>query len=190
MSQEEDLELAVMLHGHLAPGLALGVRMSRVAMARLGMKKGSRKYLGIAETSRCLSDAMQATTGCTMGHANAVIQDYGKLALTLARVDTKEGVRVALRENSRRYSALMRKWMLREGKLSKDEEKELGMELMELPEEYLDVSEVKINLESDFDNSGIVKCEECGELIPKGIAVIEDKILCRGCAGRAYYSLV
>lgn len=187
MSQK-DLELAIMLHGHLAPGLALGVRMSRAAMESLGMKRGSRKYVGIAETSRCLADAMQATTGCTMGHANAIIQDYGKLALTLARVDTKEGVRVALRENAHRHSALMRKWMLREGRLSKDEEKELGMELLKLDEEYLDVSRVKINLESAFDNSKIVKCEKCGERIPEGIAIVKDKTLCRGCAGKAYYS--
>jgi formylmethanofuran dehydrogenase subunit E len=158
-------------------------------MERLGMKKGTRKYVGIAETSRCLADAMQATTGCTMGHANALIQDYGKLALTLARVDTKEGVRVALKENAHRHSALMKKWMLREGKLTKNEEKELGMELLKLDEGYLDISNVMINLESTFDNSKIVKCRKCGELIPRGIAVVKDKILCRGCAGKAYYSI-
>ena len=188
MSQKDDLELAIMLHGHIAPGLALGVRMSRVAMERLGIIKGTRKYVGIAETSRCLADAMQATTGCTMGHANAIIQDYGKLALTLARVDTKEGVRVALKKNAHEHSALMKKWMLREGKLSRDEEKELGMELLKLNEEYLDIIDVTINFESTFDNSKIVKCEKCDELIPIGITVMKDKILCKACAGKAYYS--
>lgn len=188
MSQN-DLELAVMLHGHLAPGLALGVRMSRVAMERLDMKRGNRKFIAIAETSRCLSDAMQAATGCTMGHANAFIEDYGKLALTLARVDTKEGVRVSLKENASHHSALMMKWMLREGKLSKDEEKKLGLELLNLNEKYFGVSNIKINIEGTFDNSRIVKCEKCGELIPVGIAAIDQKTLCRACAGKAYYSM-
>lgn len=186
--ETDDLELAIMLHGHLAPGLALGVRMSRVAMEKLGMKKGNRKFVAVSETSRCLADAMQATTGCTMGHANAFIQDYGKLALTLARTDTKEGVRVALRENAHEHSPLMRKWMLREGKLTRKEEELLGWELLKLDEGYLEVKRVKINFESAFDNSKIVRCEECNELISKGIAVIKDKTLCRGCAGAVYYT--
>jgi formylmethanofuran dehydrogenase subunit E len=82
----------------------------------------------------------------------------------------------------------MKKWMLREGKLSRDEEKELGMELLKLNEEYLDIIDVTINFESTFDNSKIVKCEKCDELIPIGITVMKDKILCKACAGKAYYS--
>lgn len=187
-AEVDDVELAVMLHGHLAPGLALGVRMSRLAMERLRMKKGNRRYVAVSETSRCLADAMQATTGCTLGHGNAFIENYGKLAITLARIDTKEGIRIALRENAHEHSPLMRKWMLREGKLTRKEEELLGKELLKLDEKYLEVKKIKINFESVFDASEIVKCEECGELVPRGTAVIRDRTLCRSCAGASYYT--
>lgn len=187
MDSEELVGRAVALHGHLAPGIALGIRMSLEAMERLGARKGEKKLIAVSETARCLADAMQVTTGCTMGHGNAFVEDYGKLAITLARVDTKRGVRVALRRDAHGLSPLMRRWMLREGRLTKEEEVALAEELLRLDGRYLDVEEIEIQMPPKFENTRILACERCGDLIPEAFAVREEKTYCKRCMGLEYY---
>ncbi len=184
----EAMELAARLHGHLAPGIALGVRMASLALRKLGTKRGSRKLVAISETARCLADGMQAATGATLGHGNAFIENYGKLALTVGRSDTRHGYRVALRSDAWRSSALMKKWMLREGRLSREEEMALAEELLNLGEEWLEIKPVKIELDVLFENSNIVRCSSCGENVPDSLCTGDGHSkICRSCAGDAYY---
>jgi formylmethanofuran dehydrogenase subunit E len=188
LSEKEVVELAEKLHGHLAPGIALGVRMATLALKKLGTKRGSKKLIAISETARCLADGMQAATGATLGHGNAFVENYGKLALTVARSDTMRGYRVALRREAWRHSRLMKKWMLREGKLTREEERRLAEELLNLGEEWLEVEPVKIELDVLFENSAIVRCSSCNELIPEKLSIGENGTrLCRSCAGVGYY---
>ncbi len=181
------LEVAVALHGHLAPGLALGIRMGSIGLEKLEMKRGSKKLIGISETARCLGDGMQVSTGCTLGHGNAIVENYGKLALTLGRVDTMRGVRVALGKDAYKLSPFMKKWMMREGKLTRAEEEELSNQLLELDEKYFDIDDVKLRVGQDFENSSIVRCEKCSDLVPRDLTVAKDgSTFCRMCAGEGY----
>ncbi len=190
LKEEEVVELARKLHGHLAPGIALGVRMATLALRKLNTRRGSKKLIAISETARCLADGMQAATGATLGHGNAFVENYGKLALTVGRVDTGQGYRVALRRDAWKHSALMKKWMLREGKLTREEEKRLAGELLKLGEEWLEITPVKIELNALFENSSIVKCTSCGELVPESLSIGENGTrLCRSCAGVGYYRI-
>lgn len=178
------IDVAIELHGHLAPGLALGMRMSEIAMEGMNLKKGNKKAIGISETSRCLADGMQVVTGCTLGHGNAFVQNYGKLALTVGRVDSMEGIRVALKEDAWSLSLLMKKWMMREGKLKKDEEVDLSHDLLKLDESYFDIEPVRITMQQLFENSKIVKCSVCGDLVPEALAT---GVMCKMCAGESYF---
>ncbi len=171
------VELATNLHGHLAPGIALGIRMSGIALDRIETVRGNKKLIGVSETGRCLADAMQATAGCTLGHGNAMVMEYGKLAITIGRVDTKKGVRVSLREDAYNLSPLMKQWMMRGGKLKHSEEEELGAQLLDL--------------DQNFENAPIVKCDACGDLVPDVFVIERDgKTLCKVCAGEAYYRVL
>lgn len=190
LKKDEVVELAEKLHGHLAPGIALGIHMSMIALRRLRTKRGSKKLIAISETARCLADGMQAATGATLGHGNAFIENYGKLALTVGRSDTMLGYRVALRSDAWRQSALLRKWMLREGKLTREEEHELAGTLLSLSEKYFDITPVKIELSTFFENSPIVRCSRCGEGVPEALIIGEDGTrTCRSCAGVGYYRI-
>ncbi len=185
------VNLAIDLHGHLAPGIALGLRMSELALSRLNAKKGDKYLVGISETARCLADAMQAATGCTLGHGSAFVEDYGKLALTLGDVRTKKGVRVALKDKANNHSPLMNKWMMRLGKLSHEEEEELGMQLLDMDEKYFLIQHVEINRDQNFEKSGILTCSICGELIPQVLTVIKNNLVyCNACYGKAYYKII
>jgi formylmethanofuran dehydrogenase subunit E len=188
---KKTVELAVALHGHLAPGIALGLRMSELALSRQDIKKGDKHLIGISETARCLADAMQASAGCTLGHGNAFVEDYGKLAITIGDLRTKKGVRVALRDEANKYSGLMNKWMMRLGKLSHEEEDELGAQLLEMDDGYFLIQDVFINRASNFERSAISKCMKCGEFVPEILVERKDNgIYCKACEGIAYYALL
>lgn len=188
---EKTVELATALHGHLAPGIALGLRMSDLALSHLNTKKGDKHLIGISETARCLADAMQAATGCTLGHGNACVEDYGKLAITIGNVRTKKGVRVALKEDANKHSSLMNKWMMRLGKLTHQEEEELGVQLLGMDEIFFSIQNVEINNDRNFEKSGIVTCRECGELIPESLTERKgNEIYCKPCTGTAYYKIL
>src|SRR3972149_3896390 len=185
------VNLAIDLHGHLAPGIALGLRMSEIALSRMNTKKGDKYLIGISETARCLADAMQAATGCTLGHGSAFVEDYGKLALTLGDIRTKKGVRVALKDDANKHSTLMNKWMMRLGKLSHEEEDELGMQLLDMEEKRFFIQDVEINRGQNFEKKKIIQCGDCGELIPESLTERkENKIYCKSCRGTAYYRLL
>jgi len=185
------VELATNLHGHLAPGVALGVRMTGIALERLDTPWGNKKLIGVSETGRCLADALQAAAGCTLGHGNAMVVDYGKLAITLGRVDTKKGVRVALRKDAFKFSPLMEEWMMRRRKLEKPEEALLADQLLKISEEYLTIDDVALDLDQNFENAPIVKCDACGDLMPDVFVIKKDgKALCKVCAGEAYYRVL
>lgn len=188
---KKTIELAVSLHGHLAPGIALGLRMSEVALSRLNKKKGDKNLIAISETSRCLADAVQAAAGCTLGHGNALVEDYGKLAITIGDAGTNRGIRVALKEEANELSVLMNKWMMRLGKLAHEEEETLSRQLLHLDDRYLLIQDVEIDRAQNFNNSAITRCLKCGELIPGGLAVAtENGVYCRVCGGKPYYRLI
>ena len=182
------VEIATALHGHLAPGLALGLRMSELALKRLKANKGEKYLVAVSETARCLADAMQAATGCTMGHGNAFIEDYGKLALTIGDARTKNGVRVALKDNANNHSSLMNKWMMRLGKLSHEEEDILNNQLLNMDERFFFIHYVELKRIQSFERSNIVICSKCGELIPHSLTEIRSgMIYCRACGSGSYY---
>lgn len=188
---EKIVNLAIELHGHLAPGIALGLRMSELALSRLKAKKGDKYLIGISETARCLADAMQAATGCTLGHGNALVENYGKLAITIGDTRTKKGVRVALKEDADNHSTLMNRWMMRLGKLTHQEEEELGVQLLSMDEIFFTIQNVEINNDQNFEKSGIVTCGECGELIPESLTERKgNEIYCKPCTGTAYYKFL
>lgn len=184
------VEIATLLHGHLAPGIALGMRMSELALMRLDANRGDRYLIAVSETARCLADAMQAATGCTLGHGNAFVEDYGKLALTIGDSRTKKGVRVVLKDDANNHSSLMNKWMMRLGKLSHEEEDILGNQLLNLDERYFLIHDVELNRIQSFERSSIVNCSKCGELVGQSLTVIRSgRIYCRACGNDSYYKL-
>ncbi len=187
---KKTIDLATALHGHLAPGVALGLRMSELALSRLNLSKGDKHLLGVCETSRCLADAMQAATGCTLGHGNAVVMEYGKLALTVADTRDGSGIRVSLSDKASGISPLMEKWMMRRGRLTKEEENVLGTLLLETDFSYFNVQEVNVNAGQRFESSRIIRCTGCDELIPEKLSIkAGEKCHCKPCAGEGYYTL-
>ena len=85
----------------------------------------------------------------------------------------------------------MEEWMLRGRRLKHSEEDILGNQLLDLDEKYLTIEDVALELDQDFENAPIIKCESCGDLVPDVFIVKKDgKSLCKVCAGKGYYSIL
>ncbi len=94
----EIFALAVRLHGHPGPFLALGVRMGLLALQLLG-SPGYRGITAEVETGStpplsCLVDGVQISTGCTTGKGNLVIRSLGRAAATFVAHGKKARIEV------------------------------------------------------------------------------------------------
>ncbi|HET6488996.1 MAG TPA: formylmethanofuran dehydrogenase subunit E family protein [Syntrophales bacterium] len=67
-SWQEDFAKCADFHGHVCPGLAIGYRAAKAAMAWLGERRApDEEVVVIAETDACGCDAIQVLTGCAFG---------------------------------------------------------------------------------------------------------------------------
>lgn len=188
MSKKEWVELAEKIHGHLSPGITLGIRMAEIAYGRLGTKSRGKGLIGVAETRMCIPDALQAVAGTTPGNKRLVVMDYGKLALSIVKEDTLEGYRVSLRKEAAEVSESAKKFIFRLGRLSKDEMRELSPLFLDMDEKYFEVKKIKLATRFADPKLGITECEVCGELQPENYVAAENgQKICLACKNGRYY---
>lgn len=95
------IEDARSFHGHLCPGLALGYRVARAALAALSCgRPRDEELVALVENNSCAVDAIQVVTGCTFGKGNLVFKDHGKHVYTFFDRESGRGVRVSERYRS------------------------------------------------------------------------------------------
>jgi formylmethanofuran dehydrogenase subunit E len=97
----DQIDEIVAFHGHMCPGLAMGVQAARVALDEIGPHAVDEEIVAITETDMCAVDAIQFLTGCTFGKGNLVHADYGKNAFTFFRRSDGRAVRVVIRPDAR-----------------------------------------------------------------------------------------
>ncbi|WP_048152798.1 FmdE family protein [Methanolacinia paynteri] len=177
------LEKAQTFHGGLCAGIVLGTRLTMIGMRELGMNPMERnKHLIVyVEIDRCLADAIQAITGCSLGHRTLKYKPYGKFAATYIDDRTGEGVRVQVLEKKRTE------------KTGADAMKEASRILLEAPEEDLfRFTKVHVDIpKGDMPGLPInrTRCTRCREMIVDDKEVIIDgEVLCANCAQGSYYS--
>lgn len=93
---QEQLQAAVAFHGHLCPGLAIGLRAGELALAEVGAASDE-DVVCVSETDMCGVDGIQFLTGCTLGKGNLVLKDFGKIAFSFYRRRDAKGIRLRLR---------------------------------------------------------------------------------------------
>ncbi len=181
------LEKSMQDHDHLCPRQILGVRIGLAGMRALGFHEPPTKkqLLVISETDGCFVDGVIAATDCTVGHRTLRVEDYGKVAVTFADVNTGRAIRVAPRldirerasafvpEEPRHYFAQMKAYQTMSD------------------EEMFMIQEVVLNtpIEQIVSLPGMrVNCDVCGEEIMNEREVHQEGlVLCHTCAFEGYY---
>ena len=97
---EEMVQKTVAFHGHMCPGLAIGIRAAAVALRDIGPHAHDEEVVAVVETDMCGVDAIQSLTGCTFGKGNLIHLDYGKNAFTFYRRSDGKGIRLVTRPDA------------------------------------------------------------------------------------------
>ncbi|SCL74266.1 FmdE, Molybdenum formylmethanofuran dehydrogenase operon [Methanoculleus chikugoensis] len=170
-------------HGDMCPGIVLGTRMTTIGMRELHMDPmvRNRDLIVYVEIDRCITDAIQAITGCSLGHRTLKYRPYGKFAATFINLATQDAVRVSAREKERTE------------KPGSEAMNEAGKMLRDAPEEDLfRVQRVRVVI-PEGDLPGFPKhrtrCSRCGETILDDKEIVaEETVLCGNCARGSYYT--
>jgi formylmethanofuran dehydrogenase subunit E len=192
-SLDELLRECEVLHGHICPGQVLGARMAVLGCELIGIEdpRGAdrKKLIVWVEVDRCMTDAVSAVTGVRLGRRSLKFLDYGKVAATFLNTDTGCAVRLAALDTSRaladaRYASLQSK-----------KERQMHTYREASVEELFKVERVSVDFK-ETDAPGRprsrVTCVKCLEGVNDGreVAVREGVVLCRPCAGGAYYEVL
>lgn len=186
---EAILEESVRLHGHLCPGQVLGVRLSLLGLALLGVSepkgKDRKSFMVYVEIDRCATDAIQSVTGCSLGKRSLRWVDLGKMAATFVRLPSGEGYRIVAREDARELAEKYCPHIAE--KYARQRE---AYKLMS-EDELFWVQKVSVKIpEQDLPGRPLkrIQCAECGEFAQDMRDVEQDgRLLCKSCAFGAYY---
>jgi formylmethanofuran dehydrogenase subunit E len=183
------LQQSAALHYHLCPRQVLGVRMGLHGGAALDLEvpRTDKRLLAFMETDGCGADGVSVATGCWVGRRTLRVIDFGKLAATFVDTHTGQAVRVVPRPGVREAA-----WRLAPMASNRWTAQLEGYQLMPEPELLLaQPVTLGVDLEKLISRPGLrVTCEACGEEILNEREVIhEEMVLCRACAGEAYYQL-
>lgn len=97
---EHVLERNVEFHGHLCPGLTMGMQAAAIALREIGPHSKDEEVVAVVETDMCGVDAIQVLTGCTFGKGNLIHRDWGKNAYTFFRRSDGKAIRIVGRPDA------------------------------------------------------------------------------------------
>ena len=171
----------IRFHGHLCPGLAIGVRAAEIALREVGPRAADEQLVAIVETDMCAVDAIQYLLGCTFGKGNLIHKDYGKNAFTFVRRADGKAIRVVTKPaawevgppNVPESNREARRQARARAILDADEADLFG------------VRETYVRVPDEARVHPSVRCEECGEdVMETRIRRIHGRHLCIPCFER------
>jgi formylmethanofuran dehydrogenase subunit E len=183
-------------HGHMCPGLAIGIRAAELALHEVGRHSEEDEVVAFVETDMCAVDAIQVLVGCTFGRGTLVHLDYGKNAFTFFRHSDGKGIRIVAKPSAfgavdAERGALVAK--LKGGTLSAEERKrywqlqeQQSQRVLSAPLESLfDVKEPREPGLRQLRLNTSLPCEACGEAVMETRARrFEGKVYCLPCFER------
>ena len=183
-------------HGHMCPGLAMGIQAARLALREIGPHSQDEEVVAAVETDMCAVDAIQFLTGCTFGKGNLLHRDYGKNAFTFWRRADGKGVRISARPDGYRRDPAHQELFarVRRGEATQEEidsfrvrHEANGRALLDLdPEQLYEVREVREGPPGKARMHPSVVCADCGEpTMETRIRRFAGRELCPECFGEA-----
>ena len=184
------LSASATLHRKLCPRQVLGARIGLLAglLLDLPLPQPDKRLIAIAETDGCFVDGLSAATGCYIGRRTLRVEDYGKTAASFIDSLTEQAIRIAPRLNIRELA-----WDYAPSARNKWEAQLIGYQ--HIPDELLfhwHWVELTVPVKQIVGQAGRrAACEICGEeIINQREVVCGEAVLCKTCAGEAYFRAV
>jgi formylmethanofuran dehydrogenase subunit E len=151
MEVSELMKRATIFHGHICPGVAIGVLVAKYAIENGFEHSPDEELVAIVENDNCSVDAIQALLGTTFGKGNLIHRDYGKNNFIIFSRKAKKGVRLSLKST-----------FFDKKKANRDERVKLLLESS--LEEIFDIEEVEYNPPPKAQIEESISCDICKEL--------------------------
>lgn len=182
----------IAFHGHACPGLALGYRVSLVALKEYEGRASDEELVAIVENDACPVDAVQVMTGCTFGKGNLIFKDHGKQVYTFFERPYPEALRISIKWVSPEETAHEKDmWdRYKKGETSEDvlkvvhgrESRKIRSILDAEDNDLFDIQKINIDVPEKAKIYPSVRCHVCGEKVMETRARIKDgKIICIPC---------
>ncbi len=162
-------------HGHLCPGLAMGIRASEIALEQIGKHASDEEVVAVVETDMCAVDAIQFLTGCTFGKGNLIHRDYGKNACTFVRRSDNKAIRILTKPDAwgnsndehRQLSVKVRAGAATLEEKARFQKLHLAkaQRILDAPlEQLFSINEMTLTPPKKARIHASIRCEECGEM--------------------------
>jgi len=190
----DDVRRCVDFHGHLCPGLALGIVAARAGLEELGVDRAhDEEVVSCLETDACCADAVQVLSGSTFGKGNFFHRDVGKVAMTFISRNREKSVRFCLKPGAVRLSdahrALMDKVLI-EGAATDSQVQEFwrlheqrAKEILHTPwSDLFSMNTVTPAMPPKATIEPSIPCDQCGEpVMASKLQTIGGQALCLTC---------
>ena len=185
-SIRDRLDELVAFHGHLCPGLTLGMRVAEVVLREIGSRASDEELIAVLEATNCAADAIQYLTGCTLGKGNLIVRDYGKNAFTFARRSDGKALRIVVRPPSKAGDRAGSSASAASGEQTREAR---ALAVLDAAEEDLFVTEwlAEFPLPEPAQVYPSVRCDVCGEMaMCTRVHSFGDRHICEGCYREMY----
>jgi formylmethanofuran dehydrogenase subunit E len=175
---EEFVERVKEFHGYEAPGVIIGGFMIDLAYRHLP-KDGV--FDALCETPKCLPDAIQLLTPCTVGNGWLTVVNVGRYALNLYDKESGEGVRVFVDTDKLDPWPELKTWFFKL-KLKKEQDTALLLsQIKEAGSGICGVQKVKVadHIVQRRKRGSLGVCPKCKEGYP-----LNDGPMCLVCSGK------
>jgi formylmethanofuran dehydrogenase subunit E len=168
-------------HGYPAPGVLLGGYMVELGKAALSPET---LFEVIVESKKCLPDAVQLLTLCSVGNNRMKVVNLGRFALSLFDKYTGDGVRVHVEVRKLVLWPELRAWFLKEKAKDGQDAEALLREIEAAGDSVCGMAPIRIHsrLLGHTHMGSVGICRLCGEAYPR-----QDGEICLGCQGEAPY---
>lgn len=164
----ELMKKATIFHGHICPGVAIGVLVAKYALDHGFELSPNEELVAVVENSNCSIDALQAILSTTYGKGNLIHHDYGKNNYTIYSRKKKKAFRMSLKKQ------------VFEKKLTRDERIKLLLESK--PEDIFKIENVEYDPPPLAQIEESIPCEMCDELtMSSRIMEYQGKKVCISC---------
>jgi len=169
METKELMEKAARFHGHICPGLAIGVLVAKYVLEHGFNYSPNEEVVVVVENDNCSIDAIQSLLGVTYGKGNLIHQDYGKLNYYFYNRETKKAIKLSIKDK-----------LFKDKKKSKHEKIKQLLDLK--PEKVFNIYEIDFNPPSLAEIEESIPCDICGEpTMNSRLMFYENSSMCIPC---------